>query len=350
MKRRRTYSPVAATAANEPKSSEITPESVYLNRRHWMRTTGAGIAGAGLAATTLGCAPESDAADAAAQVADTNGSADDNSTMGDNQWESKTSELNEPVTPAAYATAYNNFYEFGTAKGDPAKHAHKLTTSPWTVEIAGEAAKTGTFDLDDVLKGVDEEDRIYRLRCVEAWSMVIPWRGVSLGKVLKKFEPTSDAKFVKFTTLYRPKEMPGQDSLFASIKYPYVEALRIDEAMNDLALLGTGMYGKPLPKQNGAPLRLVVPWKYGFKSIKSVVKIEFTKRQPRNSWNILQAREYGFYANVNPEVSHPRWSQASERRLPGSLLDRNRIDTLMFNGYAEQVADMYAGMDLRKFF
>ena len=329
-------------SVNEPKSYEITPESVYLNRRHWMRKTSTGIAGVGLTAATLGCSPNSEANPGAEKDTDV--------TAEGSIWENQKSELGEAVTPEVYATQYNNFYEFGSSKEDPAKYAHNLTTSPWTVEIAGEAAKTGSFDLEDVLKGIDEEDRIYRLRCVEAWSMVIPWRGVSLASVLKKFEPTSKAKFVKFTTLYRPEEMRGQDSLFGSIQYPYVEGLRIDEAMNELALLGTGMYGKPMPRQNGAPLRLVVPWKYGFKSIKSIVKIEFTEKMPRNSWNILQASEYGFFANVNPKVSHPRWSQASERRLPSSLLNRNRIETLPFNGYGDQVAGMYAGMDLRKFF
>ena len=311
----------------EPAGSEITPETVYLNRRHWMQRSALGAAG------LLGT-----------------GSVFATSTNESVNWEEQQSELGESVTPSAYATAYNNFYEFGTGKDDPAANAHKLTTAPWQVEIAGEAEKTGLFDLDDVLRGCVVEDRIYRLRCVEAWSMVIPWRGVVLGEVLKKFAPTSKAKFVKFTTLYRPKEMPGQDSFFSSIDYPYVEGLRIDEAMNDLTLLATGMYGKPLPKQNGAPLRLVVPWKYGFKSIKSIVKIEFTKRQPRNTWNILQPSEYGFYANVNPAVSHPRWSQASERRLPGNVLSRKRIETLPFNGYGEQVASLYAGMDLRKHF
>ncbi len=337
----------AYNSSTEPKGSEITPETVYLNRRKWLGKTGKSIAGAGLAAATVGCSQESDASSTSSAPAAVSDTQADSVTQ---HWESQTSELEEAVTPKEYATQYNNFYEFGTTKDDPAKNAHKLTTSPWTVEIAGEAVKTGSFDLDEILKGVDEEDRIYRLRCVEAWSMVIPWRGVSLAQVLKKFEPTSKAKYVQFTTLYRPAEMKGQDSLFASINYPYEEGLRIDEAMNELALLGTGMYGKPMPKQNGAPLRLVVPWKYGFKSIKSIVKIEFTEKQPDTSWNILQAREYGFYANVNPDVSHPRWSQASERRLPGSLLSRNRIETLPFNGYGNQVAGLYAGMDLRKHF
>jgi len=325
----------------EPKGSEITPEAVYKDRRRWLQKAGTGLAlGAGLAITG-GCdAKGKDPQSVAAQAA--TGPASD--------LEQQKSELGEAVTPESYATSYNNFYEFGSGKSDPAENAHQLTTSPWTVEIAGEANKTGKFDLDEILRGVTEEDRIYRLRCVEAWSMVIPWRGVPLGEVLKKFEPTSKAKFVKFTTLYRPKEMPGQSSLFSSIKYPYVEGLRMDEAMNGLTLLGTGMYGKPLPNQNGAPLRLVVPWKYGFKSIKSIVKIEFTERLPRSTWNLLQANEYGFYANVNPAVSHPRWSQASERRLPGNLLSRKRIETLPFNGYGDQVASMYANMDLRKHF
>jgi sulfoxide reductase catalytic subunit YedY len=223
-----------------------------------------------------------------------------------------------------------------------------LTIDPWSVGVAGEANRTGTFALEDLLKGLTEEDRVYRFRCVEAWSMVVPWRGVPLKALLEKFEPTGKAKFVEFTTLKRPSEMRGQRSLFTGIDWPYVEALRMDEAYHPLALMVTGVYGKALPNQNGAPLRLIVPWKYGFKSGKSIVRIRFTSKQPRNTWNVLAPREYGFYANVNPAVDHPRWSQATERRLPSSLFDPNRIATLPFNGYADEVAGLYAGMDLRR--
>jgi sulfoxide reductase catalytic subunit YedY len=253
-------------------------------------------------------------------------------------------------TPEALVTGYNNFYEFGMDKADPAANAHQLTTVPWTVEIAGEAGKTGTFDIADVLKGIDVEERIYRFRCVEAWSMVVPWMGVPLRKVLEKFEPTGNAKYVEFTTLKRPQEMPGQRGFGAGIDWPYVEGLRMDEAMHPLAIMVTGLYGKTLPKQNGAPWRLMVPWKYGFKSGKSIVKIRFTARQPRTSWNVLAPHEYGFYANVNPTVAHPRWSQARERRLPSTLFTPNWRETLPFNGYADEVASLYSGMDLRRFY
>ncbi len=239
-------------------------------------------------------------------------------------------------------TRYNNFYEFGTDKSDPAKHAHRLTTAPWTVTVDGQCDAGGQFDLDQLLKRVTLEERIYRLRCVEAWSMVVPWQGFELGSLLKTFQPRSSAKYVAFETAVRPAEMPGLK--YSSIDWPYREGLRMDEAMHSLTLLATGLYGKPMPKQNGAPLRLVVPWKYGFKSIKSIVRIHFSETRPATTWNMLQPREYGFYANVNPQVDHPRWSQARERRI-GEWFKR---DTLMFNGYAEQVAGLYRGMDLRK--
>ena len=239
-------------------------------------------------------------------------------------------------------TSYNNFYEFGTDKGDPVRYAGSLTTRPWTINVEGHCAKPGTYDLDDLLKTLPVEERIYRLRCVEAWSMVVPWTGFELGSLLKQFEPTAKAKYVAFETLLRPSEMRGQKR--KSLDWPYREGLRMDEAMNPLAIMATGLYGKDLPNQNGAPLRLVVPWKYGFKSIKSVVTIRFTDREPKTTWNMMQPSEYGFYANVNPEVSHPRWSQARERRI-GEFLRRK---TLMFNGYAEQVASLYDGMNLRK--
>jgi sulfoxide reductase catalytic subunit YedY len=245
-------------------------------------------------------------------------------------------------------TSYNNFYEFGTGKDDPARNAGSLITDPWSVTVEGECETQGSFNLEDILKSMPLEERIYRLRCVEAWSMVIPWIGFPLADLIKRFKPLSSAKYVEFTTLEAPKQMIGQRSRFSTIDWPYVEALRIDEAMNPLTLMAVGLYGEVLPKQNGAPLRLVIPWKYGFKSIKSIVKIRFTETPPINTWQAIAPREYGFYANVNPEVSHPRWSQAKERRLPSGLFSANRIETQMFNGYGEQVAHLYKGMDLRK--
>ena len=247
-------------------------------------------------------------------------------------------------------TTYNNFYEFGTGKSDPSRAAKTLQTSPWSVAVGGECEKPGTVSLGDLLKGITPTERIYRLRCVEGWSMVIPWLGVPLADVLKRFAPTSKAKFVAFTTLADRKQMPG--IAYRSINWPYREGLRIDEAMHPLAFLATGLYGKPLPQQNGAPLRLVVPWKYGFKSIKSIVAIDFVEKRPRTAWNDLQPSEYGFFSNVNPNVDHPRWSQKTERRIAGtgSKLFADRIPTRLFNGYADQVAGLYAGMDLRQWF
>ena len=250
----------------------------------------------------------------------------------------------DEVTPEGIVTSYNNFYEFGTGKNDPVENAGGLTTDPWSVEVSGEARKTGTYALEDILRGLHVEERIYRFRCVEAWSMVVPWSGIPLKKILEQFEPTGDAKYVEFKTLVRPEEMPGQRSLFSSIDWPYVEGLRMDEAYNPLTLMVTGVFGKDLPNQNGAPWRLMVPWKYGFKSVKSIVSIRFTQRQPRSTWMTLAPHEYGFYANVNPDVDHPRWSQRRERRI-GDLTKR---PTLPFNGYAEEVAGLYKGMDLRK--
>jgi sulfoxide reductase catalytic subunit YedY len=241
-------------------------------------------------------------------------------------------------------TSYNNYYEFGTDKADPAAHAGKLITHPWTVTIGGEADITGPIALEDLLKPHALEERIYRLRCVEAWSMVVPWVGIPLADVLKRFKPTSKAKYVRFTTLNDPVQMPGVRSRVLS--WPYTEGLRMDEAMHPLSLLAVGLYGRALPNQNGAPLRLVVPWKYGFKSIKAIVRIDFVERLPRSSWMDANPTEYGFYANVNPQVDHPRWSQASERHIGGGLFAA-RQPTLAFNGYADQVADLYRGMDLR---
>jgi sulfoxide reductase catalytic subunit YedY len=253
----------------------------------------------------------------------------------------------EPPNSYEDITTYNNFYEFGTGKEDPADHAGRFQPEPWTVKVSGEATVTGTFALEDLLKPHPLEERVYRLRCVEAWSMVIPWVGVPLADVLHRFKPTSKAKYVAFTTVLRPKEMPGQR--FAVLKWPYVEGLRIDEAMHPLSFLATGIYGRSLLNQNGAPLRLVVPWKYGFKSIKSIVEIRFVSRQPPTSWNLAAPHEYGFYANVNPNVDHPRWSQARERRIGAGVFSA-KIPTQMFNGYAEEVAHLYRGMDLKRFY
>ncbi|MCB1684924.1 MAG: protein-methionine-sulfoxide reductase catalytic subunit MsrP [Pseudomonadales bacterium] len=301
-------------------SHEITPEAVFWSRRRFMHGVAAGSALAAAGAPAF-----------AAVTAD-----------GRN--------TDEALTPEAIVTGYNNFYEFGMDKSDPARYADRLTTRPWSVKVSGEAAKTGEFDIEDLIRGLTPEERIYRFRCVEAWSMVVPWMGIPLKDILTRLEPNSNAKYVELTTLLRPSEMPGQNSFFSSIDWPYVEGLRIDEAMHDLTLMVTGVYGKPLPNQNGAPWRLMVPWKYGFKSVKSVVGIRFTRTQPKNTWNVLAPDEYGFYANVNPAVDHPRWSQASERRLPSTLLSQNRIPTLPFNGYAEQVAALYSGMDLTRHF
>jgi len=304
------------------KPSEITDEKLYRSRRAFIRDTLA--AGAGLAAASLLAPQEAHALDALKGVKPGPYATD------------------EERTPWEHVTGYNNFYEFGTDKGDPAANSGRFRPQPWTVQVGGECAKPGTIDLDEFIRPHALEERIYRLRCVEAWSMVIPWVGFPLGEALKRFEPNSNAKYVAFTTVLRPEEMPGQKRRV--LDWPYVEGLRIDEAMHPLSILAVGLYGKVLPNQNGAPLRLVVPWKYGFKSIKSIVKIEFTRREPPTSWNISAPQEYGFYSNVNPEVSHPRWSQAKERRI-GEFLKR---ETLMFNGYAEQVAGLYAGMDLQK--
>jgi sulfoxide reductase catalytic subunit YedY len=253
--------------------------------------------------------------------------------------------VRDPANSLEDITTYNNFYEFGTDKGDPARLADRFSPRPWSVAVTGEADVTGTFTLEDILKPNALEERIYRLRCVEAWSMVIPWVGFPLGDLLKRFRPTSRAKYVAFKTVLRPSELPGQR--FPVLDWPYVEGLRMDEAMHPLAILAVGLYGEALPNQNGAPLRLVVPWKYGFKSIKSIVEIRFTERQPPTSWNRSAPGEYGFYANVNPDVDHPRWSQARERRI-GAGVFTPRVPTLPFNGYAEQVAGLYRGMDLRK--
>ena len=316
--------------------SEITSESVYLRRREFMARSGLmlGAAAAPGGLLALDGTPLKPLTAVAATPA----------------MAPRGFYTDEKKTPFDDVARYNNFYEFGTDKGDPARHAHALTTDPWSVQVVGEVGKPGNYALEDLLKGIDLEERIYRLRCVEAWSMVIPWVGVPLHKLLSRVEPTGKAKFVEFTTLVRPSEMRGQRSRFSTIDWPYVEGLRMDEAMHPLTLMAVGLYGKELPNQNGAPFRLVVPWKYGFKSIKSIVKIRLTEKQPGTTWQQLAPSEYGFFANVNPNVDHPRWSQKYERRLPNSLFDPNRIKTQMFNGYEEQVASLYKGMNLRRYY
>ena len=313
-------------------SSEVTPESIYLRRRQFLLGAAA-IAGLG----ALPAAAKDSALEKLRPLSFQKNS--------DPAFSTK-----EALTPLQDVTHYNNFYEFGTDKSDPAANSGRFKPEPWSVVIEGAVDKPGTYALEDLLKGVVLEERIYRLRCVEAWSMVIPWVGFPLSALLKRVRPTSRAKYVEFTTVQRPQEMPGQRSLTGLIDWPYREGLRIDEAMHPLTLMAVGLYGKVLPNQNGAPLRLVVPWKYGFKSAKSIVKIRLMEQQPHTSWNQLAPNEYGFYSNVNPDVDHPRWSQKYERRLPSSLFNPNRIQTLPFNGYAEQVAQLYAGMNLRKFY
>jgi sulfoxide reductase catalytic subunit YedY len=322
------------------RSSEITPYRVYLNRRHFIGRSAKIAAAAALVPGVLMACDEPDRMDARPATA----GAGKRAGSQERDWERVRSELDEPLTPYSDVTGYNNFYEFGTGKEDPARNAHTLVTSPWSVEVSGEVTRPGRYDLDELLSPHTVEERIYRLRCVEAWSMVIPWSGVPLGEVIRRLEPTEKARFVEFTTLYDPEQMPGQRRRV--LDWPYVEGLRMDEAMHPLTLLATGVYGRDLPNQNGAPLRLVVPWKYGFKSIKSIVRIRFLEDMPATSWATSAPREYGFYANVNPEVDHPRWSQARERRLG----EFRRRPTMMFNGYADQVASLYEGMDLRRWF
>jgi methionine sulfoxide reductase catalytic subunit len=305
------------------KSSEITSYSQYLSRRDFLRAAGIVTGSALLAA----CSPGASAAtEPAAPTA-----------MPD--LPAKQDELGDPANSYEDITHYNNYYEFSTDKEAVNPYSQGFTTEPWTVEVSGLVNNPKTYGIEDLLK-FPQEERVYRLRCVEAWSMVIPWTGFTLGSLLKEVEPTSDAKFVRFETVYRPEEMPGQKSPF--YPWPYQEGLRLDEAMHDLTILATGLYGMPMPSPNGAPIRLVVPWKYGFKSIKSIMKIELVAEKPSTLWNSIGSNEYGFYSNVNPERPHPRWSQATERRI-GEFARR---PTMMFNGYAEQVASLYAGMDL----
>jgi sulfoxide reductase catalytic subunit YedY len=338
---------IKSRAGREIPSSEITPESVYRSRRDFMRTAAQVSLGAGLVGTSMFAQGQSSAA-AELNLAGKPAWLEQQIAARKPVPEAGPYTTSEQMTPFSDVTTYNNFYEFGTDKGDPSSNARDFRIDPWSVEVTGAVGKPGTYTLEDILKPHDMEERVYRLRCVEAWSMVIPWVGFPLADLIARFEPTSDAKYIEFLTLVDKEQMPEQSSRFATIDWPYREGLRMDEAMHPLTIIATGLYGDLLPAQNGAPLRLVVPWKYGFKSIKSIVSINFRETMPNTTWNDLQPSEYGFYANVNPAVSHPRWSQAKERRLPTTLFSPQQIDTLPFNGYAEEVASLYAGMDLRR--
>ncbi|MFN2563652.1 MAG: protein-methionine-sulfoxide reductase catalytic subunit MsrP [Gemmatimonadaceae bacterium] len=312
-------------------SSEITDEKQYINRRKFIAAAGAvGAAAVGAAWAGGVFGPR------ILRARDGDGAATGNRETGPYG-----TQEGDKLNSYEDITTYNNFYEFGTDKEDPKEHAHQLRTRPWTIQVSGLVKKPATYHFEDLVKPHKLQDRVYRLRCVEAWSMVIPWQGIPLADMIKRFEPLPSAKYVAFTTLLRPSEMPGQRRRI--LPWPYIEGLRLDEATHPLTLMVTGLYGKTLPNQNGAPLRLIVPWKYGFKSIKSIVKIELVERQPPTTWNIAAPNEYGFYANVNPTVDHPRWTQSRERRIG----EFRRRPTLMFNGYGDQVASLYSGMDLR---
>ena len=318
--------------SSEISSSEITPKSVYLNRRNFMKGSLA-LGATALAGRKLYGLFDPEAVHADSKL----------------QYQKSAYSTSEKLTPLKDVTHYNNFYEFSTDKDGPAKLAGSFQPLPWSVSVEGLVQKPKTYDMDALLKLAPLEERIYRLRCVEGWSMVIPWTGFPLSALIKQVEPTSKAQFVEFTSVLRPNQMPGQKR--SVLDWPYVEGLRLDEAMNPLTILAVGLYGETLPNQDGAPIRLVVPWKYGFKSAKSIVKIKFVDYMPQTAWNKAAPNEYGFYSNVNPQVDHPRWSQATERRLTGSLFgDFFKQPTLMFNGYGDQVAGLYAGMDLRKWF
>ena len=317
---------------NSIPSSEITPEQVYLNRRKFIQL--AGLSGA--AALLAACSPAS-----AAQSANNQSAATSAPASGTTPVAGKKDELGDRANTLDEITHYNNYYEFSTDKEPVADLSKNFKTSPWSVAVGGMVQKPITYAIEDLLKKFPSEERIYRHRCVEGWSMVIPWMGFSLNKLLKEVQPTGDAKYVAFQTLMDPQQLPGEND--PSYPWPYTEGLRLDEAMNDLAMLVTGLYGNPLPNQDGAPLRLAVPWKYGFKSIKAIIKIDLVAEMPKTLWSEIAPNEYGFYANVNPDVPHPRWSQSSERRIG----EMNRRKTLLFNGYADQVASLYSGMDLR---
>jgi sulfoxide reductase catalytic subunit YedY len=317
--------------AGDIRSSEITDEQIYLRRREFMRLAGAAAITGAVGAVTGAFGDTPLAA----------GAGGGQSPLANIKPGVVTTD--EKLNSFEDITSYNNFYEFGTGKNDPQQYAGRMKTSPWTVKIDGLCNKPASYQLEDLIKPFQLEERVYRLRCVEAWSMVVPWVGIPLSEVLKRAEPQGKAAYVAFTTLARPSEMPGQR--VPSLEWPYIEGLRMDEAMHPLAILAVGLYGKTLMNQNGAPIRLVVPWKYGFKSIKSIVQIRFVDKQPKTSWSIANPDEYGFYSNVNPNVAHPRWSQAREKRLPSLFAS---YKTQMFNGYGDQVASMYAGMDLKK--
>jgi methionine sulfoxide reductase catalytic subunit len=311
---------IRSRKSSDVKSSEITPRAVFLDRRRFLMTAAVAGAGAVLSPAELLAGVK------LPNVAKGRFSTD------------------EALTPLDAVTTYNNFYEFGTGKTDPAENSKDFKPKPWSVTIDGEVGKPGVYDFEDLIRPHKLEERVYRLRCVEAWSMVIPWVGIPLGDIVKRVEPTGNAKYLAFETLFDPQRMPGQRR--PVVPWPYVEGLRLDEAMHPLSILAVGLYGEELPNQNGAPLRLVVPWKYGFKSIKSIVRMSFVEKMPPTTWNLAAAHEYGFFANVNPEVDHPRWSQRKERRI-GEFFKR---DSLPFNGYADEVADLYSGMNLAKFY
>ncbi|MEK8029900.1 protein-methionine-sulfoxide reductase catalytic subunit MsrP [Ideonella sp. DXS29W] len=318
-------------------TSDITPRAVYQSRREWLQRAALGLAGAGIGPALVPATAWAQAAGPGKLAA----------LRGARSGVAGALVMDKP-TPYDDVTSYNNFYEFGTDKHDPAQTAQRLKPRPWTVSIEGEVKKPKVYDLDELLKLAPMEERIYRLRCVEGWSMVIPWVGYSLAELIKRVEPAGNAKFVQFTTLADKAQMPGLRS--GVLDWPYTEGLRLDEAMHPLALLTFGLYGEVLPNQNGAPVRIVLPWKYGFKSAKSIVKIRFVEKQPVSSWERANPSEYGFYSNVNPQVDHPRWSQATERRIGDDGLFAKRRQTLMFNGYEAQVGQLYAGMDLKKQF
>ncbi|NNF15757.1 MAG: protein-methionine-sulfoxide reductase catalytic subunit MsrP [Gammaproteobacteria bacterium] len=335
--------------ADPIKPSEITSEAVYFNRRRFVQSA---VAAGTLMLSGVACSKETATNTAYAGPGAGAASAPDSSSasfVADALGKLQPSKYStrEKVNSWEDVTTYNNFYEFGLDKSDPARNAQDLKTQPWSIDVSGEADNTGRFYLEDFISPHTLEERIYRLRCVEAWSMVIPWAGIELGQLIKRFQPTSKARYVEFKTLYDPDQMPGQRR--RSLNWPYTEGLTMAEAMHPLTILAVGVFGKVLPNQNGAPLRLVVPWKYGFKSIKSIVSMKFTEKMPANSWAVAQPREYGFYANVNPQVDHPRWSQARERPI-GEGLFAKKIPTRMFNGYADEVAHLYDGLDLVKNF
>ena len=318
-------------------SAEITDETVYVRRREFIKLAGGAAVAAAFGPLASACRSELDAEMPEVFEPGMQSPLDN--------IKPRVVSTDEPLNTFEQITGYNNCYEFGTGKSDPARYAGRMKTSPWTVKIDGHCSKPADYHLEDLVRPFQLEERIYRLRCVEAWSMVIPWVGIPLSSILKHAEPTSKATFVEFTTLHRPSEMPGVHQ--PVLDWPYTEGLRMDEAMHPLTIMAVGLYGKTLMNQNGAPMRLVVPWKYGFKSVKSIVRIRFVDRMPKTAWSTATPEEYGFYSNVNPNVDHPRWSQKTERRIPGFLKNH---PTQMFNGYGDQVASLYAGMDLRKYY